>query len=184
MYIIKEKLLELCACENSIIWLEANHIGTVEQGIALLWETDHSEKFNWSNWILSRVLNHHNQVKYAVNSAELVLLIWENEFPKDKRPHEAINAAKAWINDPSPENTEKCRQAAWSAAWAAEAAAGWAARAANTAYAASWAADNAAGWAAEGADLSTLSASRAIAADPTKAKEIIDYGLNLLRSQE
>jgi len=176
MNITKEKLTELHACKNSITWFEQNPgITTVEQGIALLWETDHHSKFNWSNWILSRVLNHHNQVKYAVHAAELVLPLWENEFPKDKRPHEAVNAAKVWLENPSPENTEKCRQAA-KAAWAAAYATAWAARSAVSAaaYAAAADAAEAVGWAAE----------TALAADPTKKKEILNYGLELLQNQE
>jgi len=200
MNITKEKLLELCACEDGITWFEQNQIGTVEQGINLLWETDHSEKFKWSNWILSRTLNHHNQVKYAVHAAEIVLPLWEKEFPEDKRPHEAIKAAKAWLENPSPENTEKCNQAAEAAGWAVNAAA-WAAVAYKAAadaaraagYAARAAADTA-GWAANAANAAARAAAAANAAlaaaaaatnaDPTKAKEIIDYGLNLLQNQE
>jgi len=175
MYITKEKLLELYACEASVIWFEQNPgITTVEQGIQLLWETDHHSKFNWSNWILSRTLNHHNQVKYAVHAAEIVLPIWEKEFPEDKKPHEAINAAKAWINDPSEVNTEKCRQTARAAADAA----GYAA-----AYAAAADAAEAVGWAACAA-ANANAALAAAYADPTKAKEIIDYGLSLLQNQE
>jgi len=191
MNITKEKLTELHACKNSITWFEQNPgITTVEQGIKLLWETDHPEKFNWSNWILSRVLTHRNQVKYGVHAAELVLPIWENEFPEDKRPSEAINSVKAWINDPSKENAEKCKQAAsdataWNAANAANATydATYAARAA-AALAAGWAAGWAAAWAAAWATGAASAAYRAIAADPTKKKEIIDYGLNLLQNQE
>jgi len=172
MNITKEKLLELNACINSITWLEQNSgITTVEQGIALLWETDHPEKFNWSNWILSRVLNHKNRVRYAAHAAELVLPLWEKEFPKDKRPHEAVNAAKAWLENPSPDNKEKCNQA--SAAWYAGYAAAYAARAAADATA----------WAARAVDAAKV-ATWAAGADPTKAKEIIDYGLNLLQNQE
>jgi len=192
MNITKEMLEKLNACEDSITWLEQNPgITTVEQGINLLWETDHSEKFKWSNWILSRTLNHQNQVKYAVHAAELVLPILENEFPKDKRPHEVINSVKAWIENPSPENTEKCNQAsalsdnaaAYATAWAARSAVYAAtAEAANAAYD-TWAA-RAARIAAEAANAAWAATAAAWAANPTKAKEIIDYGLNLLQNQE
>jgi len=180
MNITKEKLLELNACKNSVIWFDQNPgITTVEQGINLLWETDHHSKFNWSNWILSRVLNHKNRVRYAAHAAELVLPLWEKEFPEDKRPHEAINAAKAWINDPSEVNTEKCRQAA-NAAW-------YAAAACAAAYTAARAAAYTAARAAAAANAACAAANAALAAadaDPTKAKEIIDFGLNLLQNQE
>jgi len=182
MYITKEKLLELNACINSITWLEQNSgITTVEQGIALLWETDHPEKFAWSNWILSSVLTRTNQVRYAINSAELVLPLWEKEFPTDKRPHEAVNAVKAWLENPSPENTEKCRQAGNAAlAVAAEAAESSAWAAAKAAYDAWYAANAAANAAAYAAGAATWAAW----AEPTKAKEIIDFGLTLLQNQE
>ena len=54
------------------------------------------------------------------------------QYPEDKRPREAIEAAKKCIENDTPENRAAARAAAWAAAraaWAAEAAdaAAWAA---------------------------------------------------------
>ncbi|MCJ7563700.1 MAG: hypothetical protein MUP52_03810, partial [Candidatus Aminicenantes bacterium] len=56
-----------------------------------------------------------DSVSLAIYAAELVIGIFEKRYPDDKRPRLAIEAAKAWLKDPSEEN----RQAAGAAAWAA-----------------------------------------------------------------
>ena len=66
-----------------------------------------------------------DSVSLAIYAAELVIDIYEKKYPSDKRPREAIEAAKKWLKEP----TEKNRNAA-DAAYAANAAA------ANAAYAA------------------------------------------------
>jgi hypothetical protein len=67
----------------------------------------------------------------AVFFAEGVLPIFEKEYPEDKRPREAVEAAKAWIVNP-------CRETANAAANAANAASAYAAyAAAHAAHAAS-----------------------------------------------
>ena len=66
-----------------------------------------------------------DSVALAIYAAELVIDIYEKKYPTDKRPQEAIKAAKAYIKNPTA-------AAAWAAAaWAAaaEAAAAWAAAA-------------------------------------------------------
>jgi hypothetical protein len=65
----------------------------------------------------------------AVFFAEGVLPIFEKEFPEDKRPREAVEAAKAWIVNP-------CRETAYSAAAAAAYSADAAHAAAHAAHAA------------------------------------------------
>ena len=69
-------------------------------------------------------------VEYAIMCAEEVLFIWEEKYPKDDRPRKAIEAARAWLAEP----TEARREAAYSAAYAADAAEA-AANAARAAYA-------------------------------------------------
>ena len=90
-----------------------------------------------------------DSVALAIYAAELVIDIFEKEYPNDKRPRNAIEAAKNYLKNPS--------RAARAAAWAAAGAAGDAARAARdaagdaarAARAAAWAAWAAAGDAAE-----------------------------------
>ena len=71
-----------------------------------------------------------DSVELAIYAAELVLDIYEKKYPEDKRPRQAIEAAKNWLKHP----TAHAAHAAHSAADAADAAAHAAARAA--AYAA------------------------------------------------
>jgi len=85
-----------------------------------------------------------DSVSLAIYAAELVIGIFESKYPDDKRPREAIEAAKAWLKYPSDKNRSAARSAwsaaesaarsaagsaAWSAAWSAGSAA-WSARSA------------------------------------------------------
>ena len=77
-----------------------------------------------------------DSVALAIYAAELVIGNYEKEYPDDKRPRLAIEAAKAWLNDPTEENrvTTTITTIAWSAARSAESAAwsAWSAAAAAT----------------------------------------------------
>jgi hypothetical protein len=105
-------------------------------------------------------------VAFAADCAEHVLGLFETAFPGDDRPRRAIEAARACIANPTPENRATARaatgDAAWAtgdaaqaassaAAWAAQAATGDAARAAwatGDAARAAWATAEDAAWAA------------------------------------
>ena len=127
-------------------------------------------------------------VSYAVFAAELVLPIYEKKYPEDKRPRQAIEAAKKCIIDPSPENKNA---AATAHAYAAVAA--YAAAAADAAYAAAdaayaahvyaaYAAADAATAAADAAYAAYAAYAAALAAHAVRLK-ILDYGIKLLRSE-
>jgi len=100
-----------------------------------------------------------DSVELAVYAAESVIGIFEKQRPDDKRPRAAIEAAKAWLKDPS-EKTRAAARAAWAASDAASAARDAARAAASAASAArdaaraasdaAWAARDAA-WAARDA---------------------------------
>ena len=78
-----------------------------------------------------------DSVAMAIYAAELVIGEHEKKYPDDKRPRQAIEAAKALLNDPTEEN----RQAASAASAAAYAACDAACDAAyDAAYAAAYAA--------------------------------------------
>ena len=66
-----------------------------------------------------------DSVELAIYTAELVIGYYEENYPNDKRPREAIEAAKAYVKDP-----------AYASAYAASAYAAYAASAAAYAYAA------------------------------------------------
>jgi hypothetical protein len=94
----------------------------------------------------------------AVFFAEGVLPIFEKEFPENKRPREAVEAAKAWIVNPCRETANAAANAAY-AAYAANAAnaANAASAYAASAYAA-YAAAHAAAHAAHAADAAAYAA--------------------------
>ena len=87
-------------------------------------------------------LDQHLSVYTAVYFAEEVLPIFEKEYPNDSRPRNAIDAAKAWLNNPCKETAAAANDdaAANAAAYTtANAAYGAALAAANAAYAAVYA---------------------------------------------
>ena len=94
-----------------------------------------------------------DSVALEIFSAELVIDVFEKKYPDDKRPRQAIEAAKAWVNIPNQKNSDAAYAAAYAASDAARAAAS-AAHAADAAYAADDAASAAsyAASAASGAD--------------------------------
>ncbi len=100
-----------------------------------------------------------DSVTLAIYAAELVIDIYEKKYPNDKRPREAIEAAKEWLKNPSAAAAaaaEAARAAAAAAEAAAAADAAWAAAGAvwaagAAAGAAVWAAGAAAGAAADAA---------------------------------
>ena len=84
-----------------------------------------------------------DSVALEIFSAELVIDVFEKKYPDDKRPRQAIEAAKAWVNIPNQKNSDAAYTAANAAYTAADAASG--------AYAAAYAASDAARAAASAA---------------------------------
>ena len=107
-----------------------------EQGekepIAVLKKLVTEGKLDWTNWLIVRLMTYKQYVSYAVYAAEQVIDIYEKKYPDDKRPREAIEAAKRCIENPSEKN--KNAADAYAAAYAAAADA--AASATDAAYAA------------------------------------------------
>ena len=52
------------------------------------------------------------KISYALFAAEQVISIFEEEVKDDKRPREAIDAAKEYLKNPTNENRDKCRNSA------------------------------------------------------------------------
>src|SRR3990167_3051863 len=123
--------------------------------------TDRRYRLDWANWLIARVMTRPQYLAYAIYSAEQVIDIFEKKYPDDKRPRDAIEAAKAVLENDTTETRAAARDAAgavgaaagavgavgaaaeaaawdaWAAAWDAWAAAEAAAR---DAWAAAWAA--------------------------------------------
>ena len=93
-------------------------------------ETDHNtfatlnrllvKNLEWGNWLICRIMNKNQSVQYAIFAAEQVLDIYEGKYPNDKRPRNAIEAAKAYLQNPS-KKTKDYACAAYAAAYTAAA---------------------------------------------------------------
>jgi len=114
---------------------------------------DLCERGDWLMWLLrvSNRIDKMNAVKIAVACTKRVLIIFENDYPNDKRPRLAIKAASYWIKNPTKKNAIAASAAAAHAKIAAVGAyiaatnyAGAADAAVDVAYAASYAAVGAA----------------------------------------
>lgn len=168
-------------------------------------ETDHntfatlnrlvSKNPEWGSWLICRLMNKKQAVQYAIFAAEQVIDIYEGKYPNDKRPRNAIKAAKAYLKNPSKKTKAYAAAAASAAyAYAAAYASAYAYAATYAAAAATYAADYAAGYdaaAAYAADAAGYAAGYAGAyaagayaagAERRKMKaKILKYGIGLLK---
>ena len=191
MIVTKGKIKSLSPCEDGYkYWLEQG----IEDLASFMTKASDDYHADWALWLFVRCVPRQSCLKLAVFSAELVLDIFEKEYPEDSRPRLAIEAAKRVIEDDTDEN-RSLADAAADAAHAAHADASHAAAAysdaatdaAVAAYAAAAAAANAANanaaaaYAAAHAAYAAFSAFSAFsAADTKKQNKIIDYAINLL----
>jgi hypothetical protein len=180
MEITKKWLDKQGACADGVEWFIESKFEGIE-GIALVKKTM-KKKMDWANWLVVRLMTHDQQIKYAVFAAEQVINIYEEKYPDDKRPREAIEAAKKYLGDKTEQN-KKAADAAYAAAHAAHAAHA-ANAAAYAAYAAANAADaanaaNAAAYAAYAANAASAAANAAAKSDMFKT--IINYGIEIIQ---
>ena len=127
---LKEK--RACCSENDMDRAEKELKGDVKLITDTLLKED---RFNDANWLLTKLMNKSQCVKYAIFAAKQVLGVFEKKHPNDKRPRKAIEAAENYLKDPSENNKKAAANAAHAAANAATYAA------ANAAYAAADASD-------------------------------------------
>ena len=113
----------LCDCMHCGIWFKPD----------ALTESDHDDPSSYISQLPSRVdhlatlvanrtCTKEEAVEYASIQAESVLHLFEKDFPDDKRPRQAIEAARKWWREPSEANRLAANDAA-NAAYAADAAA-------------------------------------------------------------
>jgi len=191
MILTLKKLKELNACKKGLKWFKTSTCTTVEEACENLMAED---GFAWANWLLVRLFTRDNAVRYALFAAKQVLPIYEKEYPTDPRVRDCITAIERYLTDPTDENKELLKTAAYAAAAASDTA--YAAIAASdNAYASAFAADYAAAAsanAAAAASDTTYAASdnaiyyAAVKALPTQEfkQRIIRNGLKLLKEQE
>jgi hypothetical protein len=116
MKITEKWLNDNRACSEGRAWL-ASH--KERDSIKVLKKLQAEKQWDWFRWTAARLMDRKQRVLWACACAELVLDIFEKKYPKDKRPREAINAARKWVIDPTEEN----RNASDASAYAAHAAA-------------------------------------------------------------
>jgi hypothetical protein len=178
MKITKEWLKGKWACKEGFDWWEKHAEANVKKLALRLVKENH---FDWANWMLTRIFDKTQNIKYAIFAAEQVIGIYEKDYPKDDRPRKAIEAAKDYLKKSNANAANAAANAAaYAAANAAKAAAKAAANAAKAAYAAN--AANAAAYAAYAADAAAYAAYAANAANAAAEikQETIDYGLSLI----
>ena len=149
----------------------------------------------WGNWLICRIMNKKQAVQYAIFAAEQVIDIYEGKYPNDKRPRNAIEAAKAYLKNPSKKTKAYAADAGYAAGYAAASAASassayaaaYAAAASSAAYTAAYAAGYdaaaAATYAADAAGYAAAYAAGAYAAGAERRKmkaKILKYGIRLL----
>jgi hypothetical protein len=137
MKLTLEILQEKGACEESIERFGKEYCFTVEQAIKMMIK---EKLYDWCNWLLSKLLSEDDNIRYAIFAAEQVIHIFDKQYPEDKRPRNAIDAAKKYLEIKNSITARAAARAAGDAAWAARAAA----RAARDAAWAAGAAGNAA----------------------------------------
>jgi hypothetical protein len=173
MILTKKWLKEKSACKDGVEWFNEQKETDVVKVLRKLVKED---RWDWANWTICRVFKYKQRVQYAVFAAEQVIDIYEKKYPDNKKPREAIEAAKKCIDNPSEENKKAADDAA-AAAYAAAAAADADAAADAAAYAAyADAAADAAAYAA--ADV--YAAAAAYAARNKMRIKILNYGISLL----
>ena len=106
------------ACEQFRKELNGGHGLSVSRVFTRLKQIN---RLDWANWLIVRLMTHEQQIRYAIYAAEQVIELYEEKYPDDKRPMQAIEAARRYLDNPSQEN--KAADAARAAARAAYAAA-------------------------------------------------------------
>jgi uncharacterized protein (UPF0147 family) len=119
MKITNEWLKEQSACVDGYKWSQGQDERELKPFCHALISADH---FDWANWVVTHAMTHGQRIQYAVFAAEQVIKIYEDVYPDDTRPRNAIEAAKRCIG--VKEAAEAAARAAEAAAEAAEAAAG------------------------------------------------------------
>ena len=127
MKLTKEWLNNESACKTGVEWFLAQK---ETDSIKVVQKLMKEDKFHWANWLIVRLMTHHQKIQYAIFSAEQVIGVYEKEYPKDDRPRKAIEAAKIYLKNPSEKNKNAAyaayaAYAAADAAYAAYAAAVW-----------------------------------------------------------
>jgi hypothetical protein len=188
------------ACQDGYQWVCSQLTGSEEIEVKdLINKLIGEDKFSWASWTIVRVFNRSQKLRYALYAAKSVLNIFEEKYPEDKRPANAIQLVEKYIEDENSVSQEEliaARRAAdaalaastaacTAACTAAYVAAYAAALATSTAYAAAYTAD---AYVADAAADAAYAAADALAfadapayARKEQYKQILTYGLTLIK---
>jgi len=120
MKITNEWLQEKTACVEGVEWWkgcgETNGKKVVEKLVG-------ADKLDWANWLIVRIMDRPQVIRYSIFAAEQVIDTYEKKYPDDKRPRLAIEATKKVLEADTEENRSAADSAARSAAYSADSAA-------------------------------------------------------------
>lgn len=118
--ITKEWIKGKNACESGYKWalriLDGKSMDSVEFINKLLAD----DKWDWANWVIVRIITHHQYLAYATFYAENIIDIYEKSYPNDTLPRKAIEANKSVLINGDSETryiTLAEMTFAWSEAW-------------------------------------------------------------------
>ena len=86
------------ACKSSYKWVYENNLIDLEHE-EFINKLLFNNRYDDANWILVKLFNKKQAIRYAINIAELVLDVFEDKFPIDKRPREVIETIKGYLNN-------------------------------------------------------------------------------------
>lgn len=113
MRITKEWLKEQNACNPGYRWFIEQSDTDHDAVIAALMKIN---RFDWANWLIVRLMDNVQKVKYACHAARLALPVYEKYQPGDDRPRKAIEAAESAANAANAANAADATAAAAAAA--------------------------------------------------------------------
>ena len=119
MKITQQKLKDWSACTDGYKWARGI-LKDKPMEVKEFLKITADYRLDWANWVICRVFDKPNKVRYAIFAAEQVIHLFEKKYPNDKRPRKAIEAAKTWLENPSAAYAASADSAA-SAAYAASA---------------------------------------------------------------
>ena len=169
-------LRKIRTCEEGVIAFENQ---TETDPIAILRLCLKSDRWDWANWLITRLMTHKQQVEYAMYAAELAISKYE-KMSSNPAPRKAIDATKEWLRNPSEENSNAAYTATNTAIFTAAYAPAQAAASA-TVCATAFAAHSIANF-TYNAYAASDAADYAAGDDAALQQTIIEYGIKLLQT--
>ena len=111
MKITKGWLKKWEACPEGVKWFLSKKL-QLKSDKQVMEELIATEKLDWANWVLARLLKRKQQIQYTIFAAEQVIDIFEKQYPNDNRPRNAIEAAKIVLKRDTKKNRDAATYAA------------------------------------------------------------------------